>query len=770
MREQSTRGLLPAVLSILLVVVPSTTIAGITNAFAATGSPSGVMIALYTYPGQTWDTVIQAKNANPSVPIVAVINPASGPGGGQDSNYASGIQRMQAAGITVLGYVHTSYGSRDTGSLEAEISDYKNWYNTNGIFFDEMSNVAGYEQYYSNLNNYAKSLGFTYTVGNPGADTLPSYVGTVDNIVIYENSGLPSISSLGGWHTNYDKRNFSMVAYGVGSLDTSYVSSAANYVGFISMTDDTLPNPYDTVPYYFGNLVSAVGAANPTGSSSSPPPPATTYSITVNSADLNGNAVTGMWTTVQQSGVQIDSGFTPLSFNAQQGSTYQVTVANYKNSIFNHWEDGSTSSSRTITATQPTTLTAYYSTGSTSSPSPSPTPTPTPTTASLTINTQDSAGNAMTGYYTTLSQNGNTVSTAFSPATFTLNSGQSYTVEVQDYGNYAFDHWLDTGSTTRDRTVSISSNTQLTAVYKNTQLPPPDFAISASPSSLSLQAGSSGQSTVTVTSTNGFNSAVTLSGTPSIAGLGAAFSSSTVTPSPSSPVTSTLALSASPLTTPGTYQLTISGSSGSIRHSTTISLTVTAPAQSSIAVTSIDSNNNPLNGYYTTLSQNGATLSTAFTPATFAVTAGQQYTIEVQDYGNYHFDHWADNGSTNRDRTVTATNSSMTLTAVYTSGSSSSSPPSSPPSSGQSTISVSTADSSGNPLAGYYVTLWLNGTQIQSGFSPTSFTVNNNQTYQVAVSDYGSYVFDHWSDGTTSRLHAVMTGTGATTNLTAVYR
>jgi len=194
------------------------------------------------------------------------------------------------------------------------------------------------------------------------------------------------------------------------------------------------------------------------------------------------------------------------------------------------------------------------------------------------------------------------------------------------------------------------------------------------------------------------------------------------------------------------------------------------PSQPSIIVKSVDSSSNPLSGYYTTLSQNGATLSTAFTPATFAVTAGQQYTIEVQDYGNYHFDHWADNDSTNRDRTVTATNSSMTLTAVYTSGSSSSSPPSSPPSSGQSTISVSTADSSGNPLAGYYVTLWLNGTQIQSGFSPTSFTVNNNQTYQVAVSDYGSYVFDHWSDGTTSRLHTVTTGTGTTTSLTAVYR
>src|SRR5579883_1192685 len=110
MREQSTRGLLPAVLSILLVVVPSTTIAGITNAFAATGSPSGVMIALYTYPGQTWDTVIQAKNANPAVPVVAIINPSNGPGS-YDPNYASGITSLKQAGIIVLGYVFTGYGS-----------------------------------------------------------------------------------------------------------------------------------------------------------------------------------------------------------------------------------------------------------------------------------------------------------------------------------------------------------------------------------------------------------------------------------------------------------------------------------------------------------------------------------------------------------------------------------------------------------------------------------------------------------------------------------
>ena len=71
-------------------------------------------------------------------------------------------------------------------------------YNNTLIFLDEMSNVAGQEGYYSYLNGDAKSLGLTLTVGNAGTETLPSYIGTVDTIIINENSGLPSISSLEG--------------------------------------------------------------------------------------------------------------------------------------------------------------------------------------------------------------------------------------------------------------------------------------------------------------------------------------------------------------------------------------------------------------------------------------------------------------------------------------------------------------------------------------------------------------------------------------------
>ena len=47
------------------------------------------------------------------------------------------------------------------------------------------------------LTAYAKGSGIDYTIGNPGADSKPSYVGTVDTILIYESSGLPAADKLG---------------------------------------------------------------------------------------------------------------------------------------------------------------------------------------------------------------------------------------------------------------------------------------------------------------------------------------------------------------------------------------------------------------------------------------------------------------------------------------------------------------------------------------------------------------------------------------------
>ena len=96
-----------------------------------------------------------------------------------------------------------------------------------------------------------------------------------------------------------------------------------------------------------------------------------------------------------------------------------------------------------------------------------------PATSKLTVNTLGEAGIEISGYYTQLyDQNGTLVSNGFSPATFTVNSGQAYTVAVDDYGPCRFADW-STGDLAHDglygasnsTTVSIAGDVSITASF-----------------------------------------------------------------------------------------------------------------------------------------------------------------------------------------------------------------------------------------------------------------------------------------------------------------
>ena len=82
------------------------------------------------------------------------------------------------------------------------------------------------------------------------------------------------------------------------------------------------------------------------------------------------------------------------------------------------------------------------------------------------MSSQNLSGQAFTGMYTVLfSNSGSVLQTGFTPANFTLSNGQTYMVLVDDYGSCYFDHWADTGSSINPRSITISNNTQITAVY-----------------------------------------------------------------------------------------------------------------------------------------------------------------------------------------------------------------------------------------------------------------------------------------------------------------
>src|SRR3989475_620031 len=134
---------------------------------------------------------------------------------------------------------------------------------------------------------------------------------------------------------------------------------------------DTGLSPSTTYTYRV-SAINSVGTSSPSSTASATTSSNSTAQATlaVKSVDLSGNSFAGMWTTIQSGGTTVKTGYTPVTFTGTTGTQYTVTVSNYQNNVFNHWDDGSTNAARTITPTQSTTLTAYYSTGSTAPPPP----------------------------------------------------------------------------------------------------------------------------------------------------------------------------------------------------------------------------------------------------------------------------------------------------------------------------------------------------------------------------------------------------------------
>src|SRR3989441_876553 len=194
-----------------------------------------------------------------------------------------------------------------------------------------------------------------------------------------------------------------------------------------------------------------------------------------------------------------------------------------------------------------------------------------------------------------------TLSVSPSIGTVTQGGSTSYSVTISPVGGFTGQvtlsvSGLPTGATgfftpnpaTASSTLSVTTSTStlpgtytLTITRVNGSLthtttvtlvvtPPPDFTLSASPSSQTVTPGGSTSYGVTISPTGGFNGQVTLS----VSGLPSG-ATGFFTPNPAT-ASSTLSVTTTTSTLPGTYTLTITGVNGSLTHTTTVTLTVAA--------------------------------------------------------------------------------------------------------------------------------------------------------------------------------------------------
>jgi parallel beta-helix repeat protein len=162
---------------------------------------------------------------------------------------------------------------------------------------------------------------------------------------------------------------------------------------------------------------------------------------------------------------------------------------------------------------------------------------------------------------------------------------------------------------------SLAHSTTVTLIINA----PPNFSLSASPSSLTVVQGTNAVSTITVNPVNGFNSSVSLSASGLPSGVTASFNPSSTT------TTSALTLSASSTATTGTSTVTVKGITGSLTNTTTISLTVQASTTLPLGWTDVN------------IGAVGLTGSASYNNGTFTVSGSGADIWNTSDQYNYAY-------------------------------------------------------------------------------------------------------------------------------------
>jgi len=148
---------------------------------------------------------------------------------------------------------------------------------------------------------------------------------------------------------------------------------------------------------------------------------------------------------------------------------------------------------------------------------------------------------------------------------------------------------------------------------------------------------------------------------------------------------------------------------------------------------------NEIMGYYTVLSQNGVVLETDFTPATFTVNDDEIYNVALHNFEDYEFLMWQDTGSAISNKDI-AISTDADFIADYGNILD-------PSPLGTSELTVSTVNSSGDEIFGYWTVLYQNGIVLKTGFSPMIADLNNGDDYEVYVGDWDGVNFNHHEDG-----------------------
>ncbi len=227
-------------------------------------------VPAYYYPFgpglRQWNHLIASAKL---APIVAIVNPASGPGDHVDTNFAAVLPRARKAGITLVGYIGTQYGRKPLEQVRREMETYLSYYpDIRGFHFDEQSSRAADVDYYTELyRDVHRRIPDALVLTNPGTLCDRAYAArpAADVISLFENERGIDRYRPPDWAGKFPSSRFCVQAHAVATANDmkhAVARAARLKVGYVFITDDVLPNPYDRLPSYWDDEVAAVRALN----------------------------------------------------------------------------------------------------------------------------------------------------------------------------------------------------------------------------------------------------------------------------------------------------------------------------------------------------------------------------------------------------------------------------------------------------------------------------------------------------------------------------
>jgi hypothetical protein len=185
-------------------------------------------------------------------PDIVCINPGNGPGPTPSTTYPAQVAAAKTAGARVLGYVHTQYAARPIAEVKADAKRHLDWYGVTGIFVDTTSVKAEHTAYYEDLCAYLRGLGL-FVCLNPGTRCPERLAQIADAVMVAENTLSGYVAHAhAAWEKNYPGKLWHAVPEA--DMPTVVALARARGAGYLYVTPDLLPNPWDTLSPYAAAL------------------------------------------------------------------------------------------------------------------------------------------------------------------------------------------------------------------------------------------------------------------------------------------------------------------------------------------------------------------------------------------------------------------------------------------------------------------------------------------------------------------------------------